>query len=168
MFKMLKLPRVLMVLGLVAVLGWFLAASAQGPGAAAWTSTVQQPVPPPKFVPMQMVPVQQQPVAADEMAILKSIKVSADVERLGFFKRRKLGITFRNVARILIEKQKAGRLEGKDVSVLAVEVADQLVDENPAAFRAEVSQRDWASFFEALIAFLEKIIPLILKLIALF
>jgi len=81
---------------------------------------------------------------------------------LTFRQRRELGLTFRNVRRLLAEKQKAGELEGRDTAELAVEVFNDLVTENPQAFSDP--SLDW----DAILAFLEKLIPLIMQLISLF
>ncbi len=84
--------------------------------------------------------------------------------------RRAMGVTFRNIRKILGEMQQAGELEGKDSATLAVEVLDRLVTDNPAEFQSamQVAGADWPAFFDALIALIEKLIPLIIKLISLF
>lgn len=76
--------------------------------------------------------------------------------------RRAMGITVANVRQILAAKQKAGELEGKSTETLAVEVLDELVAANPKAF--DDPGIDW----DKLIEFIEKLIPLILKILALF
>jgi hypothetical protein len=83
--------------------------------------------------------------------------------RLGYRERRALGLTFRNVRRVLDEMDQDGELEGKSSSMLAVEVFDHLVDENPQEFSA-VAEVDW----DAILDFLTKLIELILKLLILF
>lgn len=80
----------------------------------------------------------------------------------GIRQRREMGLTFGNV-RKLLEKMKADEeLEGKTNAELAVEVLHNLVDGRPAAFNDP--EIDW----EKLLTFIEKLIPLILKLISLF
>lgn len=81
--------------------------------------------------------------------------------------RRAMGITWRNIKRILAEKQAAGEVDGRDSSVVAIEVFDQLVQDNPKVFMdaKAVPGRDWSLFFEALLAFIAKLIPLILMFI---
>ena len=94
--------------------------------------------------------------------------VSVDTKPVGIAdgltikQRRGMGLTVANVRKILVEKQAAGELDGKTVEELSVEVLGQLVAENPKAFADP--KIDW----DALIAFLEKLIPLIMKIIALF
>jgi len=81
--------------------------------------------------------------------------------------RRALGITPRNVRKALVELQKEGCIT-KDVepSIAAVMVAEKLINENPSAYQAAAQEvGDWDTFLEALIAFLEKLIPLILMFI---
>ncbi len=81
---------------------------------------------------------------------------------LGFRQRRAMGLTFRGVRTILKEMRDAGELEGKSNSQLAVEVLDKALDQKPEAFANPAI--DW----DAIMAFLEKLIPLILKIISLF
>jgi len=76
--------------------------------------------------------------------------------------RREMGLTVANVRKVLVAKQKAGELDGKSTEELAVEVLNELVAANPKAFS------DPAIDWDKLIAFIEKLIPLILKIIALF
>ncbi len=76
--------------------------------------------------------------------------------------RRAMGLTLRNVRKTLAEMQKAGELEDKDSATIAVEVLDRLIGDNPAAFQNAAI--DWDRILE----FLERLIPLILKIIALF
>lgn len=90
---------------------------------------------------------------------------------LRILKRRRIGLTFRNVVRVLQEMKADGRLadyayvdeDGRtvvDVSSLAVGVASQLADEKPGDW----SDIDW----DAILAFLERLIELILKFLPLF
>ncbi len=82
--------------------------------------------------------------------------------------RREIGLTFKNIKRILEEKVLPAAYEetngeGTDVSTLALMVAGELVEENPQAFSHDPSL-DWDMILE----FIEKLIPLILRIIALF
>ena len=95
------------------------------------------------------------------------VVASTEVEgRLKWKQRRALGVTVKNVRRILKEMDANGELEGKGSSVLAVEVLTQLVEEKPQAFQ-EIGERDWEAILEAVIAFLEKLIPLIIMFLGL-
>lgn len=76
--------------------------------------------------------------------------------------RRAMGITFRNLRLKLKEMKAAGELEGLTRPEISVMVLDRLVTDNPKAF-ADPSL-DW----DGLLAFIERLIPLILKLISLF
>lgn len=77
---------------------------------------------------------------------------------LGLIERRKMGLTFRNVRRVLAEMNDAGELDGRDTAVVAALVLEQLSVEKPMAF-AGLDE----DFWERLLAFLEAIIPIILK-----
>jgi len=93
---------------------------------------------------------------------------AAAVERLGFFQRRKLGLTLGNVRRVLKTMREQGEIdESTDASTAAVMVAKVLVQENTDAYKAAAG-RDWEAFFEAVIAFLEKFIPMLLTILGLF
>jgi len=108
--------------------------------------------------------VAQQPIAAADTAAPRG-------PILRILERRRMGLTFRNVVRVLQEMKADGRLteysyvddDGRtivDVSSLAVGVAGQLSDEKPGDW----SDIDW----DAVLAFLEKLIELILKFLPLF
>ena len=77
-----------------------------------------------------------------------------------------MGLTFSEVHKALSEMQNAGELEGTDASVLAVEVMERLAVEKPQEWSDLPA--DWQEFLETVLAWLEKIIPFILKIIALF
>jgi hypothetical protein len=81
---------------------------------------------------------------------------------LTFRQRRAMGLTFRSVRLELRAMQAAGDLEGKDTSTVSVEVVDRLMTKNPKAF-ADPSL-DW----DALLAFVERLVALLLKIFALF
>ncbi len=101
----------------------------------------------------------------DESKELKPCKLRQGLSRKD---RRQVGATFSNVKRILGELQSEDpkSFEESSAEELAIDVATRLVAENPQAFQN--LERDWAEFFELLIAFLEKIIPLIISIITIF
>jgi len=80
---------------------------------------------------------------------------------LSIKQRREMGLTFRNVRKILAKKHQAGELDGREVPTIALEVMAELVDADPSAFDREI---DWDKLFE----FLERLIELIMKLVAIF
>lgn len=90
--------------------------------------------------------------------------------RLGVLERRKLGLTFGNALRIARKLHREGSLVSDDSQSAAAQVAAAMVAENPELFRTAAAdgERDWEEFFSALIAFLEKMMPLILQLIEIF
>lgn len=90
-------------------------------------------------------------------------------QRLGLFKRRKLGLTIKNITPIVKQLDADGQLTG-EASVDAVTVAQKLIAENPQGFKDAAGNQpgDWQEFFDALIDFLEKLIPIIQMLISLF
>lgn len=87
-------------------------------------------------------------------------------ERLGLLERRRLGLTIPALVPVVKKLRDEGQLTGEP-SVDAATVAALLVSQNPEEYKAAAG-RDWQAFFEALLAFLEKVLPLILQLIALF
>lgn len=87
-------------------------------------------------------------------------------ERFGLLDRRRLGLTLPALIPIVKQLQAESALTG-DPSADAAALAQYLLAQNQQTFR-EAAGRDWQAFFEALLAFLEKVIPLILQLIALF
>lgn len=80
------------------------------------------------------------------------------VGRISLRERRALGLTLRNCARVASELKANGEWTD-DRKTNAQNIVAQLVDEAPESFVD--ADRDWASFFEALVAFLEKLMPLI-------
>lgn len=102
-------------------------------------------------------------------------------KRLSLKKRRELGITRQGVRRILKGMAKSGELVvsansneelyevggvfcSKQVPDLAVDVAFALVARNRDAYcKVAAPGRDWESFFDALIAFIERVLPLIMQ-----
>lgn len=89
------------------------------------------------------------------------------VGRIGVLERRKLGLTFGNALRITRKLQADGTLIADDPQAAAAQVAAAMVAENPGAFKAAAGA-DWEEFFNALVAFIEKMMPLILQLIEIF
>jgi hypothetical protein len=77
--------------------------------------------------------------------------------------RRRLGVTFVNVARIVREMDAAGELDRDQPDGIALQVLARLQAENPEEFAKVMADRDWASFFDALLAFLEKMIPIFMQ-----
>jgi len=88
--------------------------------------------------------------------------VGRPVGKLTWRQRRALGLTPRGIASIVRDMNKEGEIEGKDNAVLSAEIASRLVKSNPNGY-AEANL-DWNN----VIQFIEAILPLILKLIALF
>jgi len=76
--------------------------------------------------------------------------------------RRDLGLTFRNLRQVVRDLHAEGRLEGLSRSDLALVTLDTLMEANPKAYAND--QLD----FDAILNFLERILPIILKLIELF
>jgi len=81
---------------------------------------------------------------------------------LSWRQRRAMGITPRNMIRVVREMEKDGSLESVDQAELSAMVLDRLMTENPKAF-ADPSL-DW----DAILSFIEALLPVILKIIALF
>jgi len=110
-----------------------------------------------------------------EIPSSQKLKVHKFCKNLPWKHRREMGLTFRNIREVLREKQAAGELEGKDRTVVATEIAEQLLEENPGAFQAAIEDAtkanpafDWTDFMETVIALIERLIPLIMTLISLF
>ena len=83
-----------------------------------------------------------------------------------FRERRRLGITLRNMARVAYELKAADEWS-EDRRTNAASIAAQLIDEKPTAF-IKAGERDWASFLEAVISFIEAFMPLILIFMEMF
>jgi hypothetical protein len=104
-------------------------------------------------------------VTADVVSIsgrpaLSSLKIG---KRMSFRERRKLGFTFVNVRRVVKEMDAAGELDRDDPDGIAAQVMARLIAEKPAEFQKVAAERDWAEFFDALLAFIEKILPIIMQ-----
>lgn len=82
---------------------------------------------------------------------------------LGLRERRQLGLTVANISVALKELKAEGEIDKTSSdSEIAAAVAAKLAEKNPQSFGAAGIDLD------AIIAFIEKLLPLILKLIALF
>ena len=90
--------------------------------------------------------------------------------RLGVIERRKLGLTFGNALRVARKLHSEGSLVTDDSQTAAAQVAAAMVAENPELFKATVAdgERNWEEFFNSVVSFLEKLMPLILRLIEIF
>ena len=82
--------------------------------------------------------------------------------RLTFRERRKLGLTIRNIRKAVAELKESGDLDRQDVAGTSAQVLEKLVKSNPQAVEDAVGERDWASFLDALLSFIEKLMPIIL------
>jgi len=81
---------------------------------------------------------------------------------LSFKQRRAMGITIKNIRLKLVEMKKDGRLDDVTQADVATMVLGELITDNPKAFSDP--SIDW----DGIIAFIERLIPLILKIMALF
>lgn len=68
--------------------------------------------------------------------------------------RRKAGVTLGNAIRIA----RALKRDGQEVTSEAI--VYEMIEDSPKAFQ-RVGERDWSSFFEALVKFIEAIMPII-------
>lgn len=76
--------------------------------------------------------------------------------------RREMGLTVLNIAQVARELKQSGDIDAQTSQAeIAAAIAIKLESKNPQAFGAGV---DW----DAILAFIERLLPLILKLIALF
>lgn len=91
-----------------------------------------------------------------------TFKTLASRKGLSFKQRRAMGITIRNIRLKMVEMKQDGRLDGVSQAEVAIMVLNELITDNPQAF-ADPSI-DW----DGIIAFIERLIPLILKIMALF
>jgi len=83
-------------------------------------------------------------------------------KRLTWKERRALGVTIRNVRRVMKDLKTEGVLS-PDSDIAAIQVLDRLTVENPQAFKA-VGDIDW----DRLLEFLERLIELLLKILPIF
>lgn len=84
-------------------------------------------------------------------------------DRMTLRERRALGLTVGNVRRIVLELREKGTTTD-DPATLSLAVANQLLTENATVYSQLDPAFDWDSFM----AFVEKIVELIMKLIGLF
>lgn len=85
--------------------------------------------------------------------------------------RRAIGATRPKLLRMLraMRKEDPDGFAAMSPKELVTEVQARLIDNAPQAiFETYAAERDWAAFLEALIAFLEKFIPILLKIIGMF
>lgn len=103
--------------------------------------------------------------AADDAAM---VAARERLDRMSRKERRELGLTVRSVWQACRQLKAEDAFQRGDRHGNAALVLGQLVEENKPAYRKcrgtfgddDDGERDWAAFFEALIAFLEKLIPL--------
>jgi len=118
--------------------------AAETPPAADWTRTVDPTT-------------DNEPTAEPKLSAMKTR------DGLTRRERRDMGLTFRNIRRAMATMQASGEIdETMTKAEISIAVADKLVSDNPSAFQDP--SLDW----DAILAFIERMIPLILKLIALF
>jgi len=79
--------------------------------------------------------------------------------------RRAMGITIKNMRLKVRELKEAGELEGLTNEELSAEVMGQLLSENPKAF---ASAEEVGIDMDGILAFIERLMPLILMLMQLF
>lgn len=88
-----------------------------------------------------------------------NLTAAAKVEQLSFFQRRKLGLTTPNIIRVAKDLKQAG------VPVTAENIAEKIADENPPSL---IEGEKVGANFAAWIAFIQKILPVILELLQMF
>ncbi len=86
--------------------------------------------------------------------------------RLSRRERRDLGLLPRNLFAKAAGLAKDGLLD-TDHALAAIQIAEMVVDENPSAFKAAAGDNP-ESFLDAIIEFIERMMPLIMKLLSLF
>jgi len=84
--------------------------------------------------------------------------------RLNRQERRRLGITLRNVRRVMADLEAAGELDQGDAAGTAAQVLSRLIDEQPQQYKQLAGDIDWDRVLE----FIEKLVELLLKIIPLF
>ena len=83
---------------------------------------------------------------------------------LSWRQRRRMGVTPLNMARVVKNlKEQHEDFDEWSQEEIAAAILDELVNDHPQAF-AEVGAIDW----DGLLAFIEKLLPIILKIIAMF
>ena len=82
---------------------------------------------------------------------------------LSIRQRRDMGLTIRNIRRVIAKGQESGEItEDMTKAELSVYVANELLQDNPGAFQDP--NLDW----DALLEFIEKLLPLIMSIISMF
>lgn len=96
---------------------------------------------------------------------MSDVNDSAPLGRLTIRQRRQMGLTVLGVLRAAKELQRRGEIaRDTDPKEIARAVAEEIALANSKAWSDNVGAIDW----DAILAFIEKLIPLILKLIELF
>ena len=90
-----------------------------------------------------------------------SIDETVEGRGLTIVQRRKLGLTLGNCLRSARKLRRSGELSD-DPDIAAGQIAADLAGENPSAFG------DPGIDFEAILAFIERLLPLIMQLISIF
>jgi len=82
--------------------------------------------------------------------------------------RRKLGITYRNIKRVMLEMEAADKdALGEPAAIIAATVLNRLVSENESVLKEPGI--DWGNIdWDAILTFIEEIVELVLRIIALF
>ena len=117
--------------------------------------------PPPKDSAGISVADEPTPAPTVSVEMRKAAKELADRPGLTIKQRRAMGITFRNLRLKLREMHDAGELEGKTRAEISVEMMNRLVQDNPKAFA------DPSLDFDSILAFIERLLPILLFLLAL-
>ncbi len=100
---------------------------------------------------------------SDAKAPAGTVAITAEKgERLGFFERRKLGLTIAKVRPVVEKLAAEGKIDRDNPSAAAAAVMHELMQQDPKAWG------DVQLDFDAILEFLERLIPLIMKLIDLF
>lgn len=87
---------------------------------------------------------------------------AAPKRTLSLLQARKLGITLQSVRKEVEELKAAGEIDSSmSRAEIAALVTDRLSNKNQAAFKAAGASLDW----EAILNFIEKLLPIILKLL---
>jgi hypothetical protein len=99
------------------------------------------------------------PESGDRADLVPGKPYDTEAKRLSFRERRRLGITRGNVIRTALRMNRAGELDASDPDLIMNQVVAEIVSENPEAYK-DVGAVDW----DAIFAFLEKLLPLLIML----
>jgi len=138
-------------------------------GQVTWADAGTDVVAPLEPVPEAVTPTPAEPTEEMDAAAAKVAKA-----RDRFFSRnwRRLGLTARNGAKILRELRDNGECDKSEPArTKAAAIAGVLVQDNPEPFVTAATSPefgDWGDFFDALVTFIEKLIPLIELIMSLF